>query len=233
MKSTTTTKSFLALGAGIALAAAPAHAAGVSQLGILDTSGTNPATGSEWQVGDNYHLLYITTDTFAATSTAIADYNAFVQGDANSQTGPFGEMGTVSWTALGSTLTVNAIDNTPITGPVMNAADSMSIATDAADMWDFLFDNPRTNLAGEQKNIWTGSTGGGVADTADELGATDGTTRRHWSGWTNWIGADAEQNNVDSLEMIGISEQLTVVPEPATAALFGLGSLALLRRRRK
>lgn len=32
--------------------------------------------------------------------------------------------------------------------------------------------------------------------------------------------------------MIGVSEELTVIPEPSTVFLIGLGSLSLLRRHR-
>lgn len=185
MKSKTATRKVLALGTGILLAAASAQAAGTAQLGILDTSTINPTTGVEWQVGDKYHLLFVTTTTTAATSTDIAVYNAFVQADANAQTGDFARMGEVSWFALGSTTTTNAINNVIITAPVMNAWNSAAIATNAADMWDFRYTQSRTDTAGNLRNVWTGSAGGGVADGGDQLGATDGTTRRHWSGWTD------------------------------------------------
>ena len=219
------------------IAAAPAHAALVSQLGILDLTangGINPATGEAWKAGDKYHLIYVTTATTAATSTDIADYNAFVTADAASQTGAFANMGDVTWTALGSTLSVNAIDNSPITGPVMAVFNSAAVATGSADLWNFTWSdtNHIGRIDGTNSNVWTGSHTGGVADANDELGATNGSTRRHWTGWTSWGPADANQANVDLLPMVGISEELMVIPEPSTAILLGFGSLALLRRRR-
>ena len=244
----------LAIGAACALAmmAAPqAQSAGlVGQLGILDTSGTNPATGQPWQVGDTYHLVFVTTNTTTATSTNIADYNTFVQSEANASglgTALWGT-GAVNWFALGSTSSVNAIDNAVITGPAfdiyhsLNPGDSFTgsgfLATDAADFWDFNFPpsaggnsgNPLSNLTGGNNNVWTGTGPGGVASSA--LGA-GGSSRRHWTGWWNWGPAFATQNNADSLPMVAISQQLTVMPEPSTGLLIGLGGLlALLRRRR-
>lgn len=204
------------------------------QLGILDTSGTNPATGVQWAIGDTYQLIFVTTSLTDATSTNIADYNTFVQADAASQTGSFANMGTVSWLALGSTTTTDAIDNAVITAPVMGAFDSAAVAVDAADFWNFQWPdpNPIYTLAGEDKNVWTGTGAGGTADGGDELGATNETTRRHWTGWTDWGPANANQGSADSLPMVAISEQLTVVPEASAAFVVGLAGLALLRRRR-
>ena len=224
-----------AAGCALALFSAPlAHAAGDGELGILDTFGTNPATGVEWAVGDTYHLIFVTTGTTDATSNAITDYNAFVQGDADSQTGAFANMGNVNWFALGSTETTDAIDNAVITAPVVGAFDSGAVAVDASDFWDFSFPdpNPINQLDGTDKNVWTGTAAGGTADSGDELGATNGETRRHWTGWTDWGPANANQANSDLREMVAISQELTVVPESSAALLIGVAGLALLRRRR-
>jgi len=139
-------------------------------------------------------------------------------------------MGTVNWFALGSTTTTDAVINVNITGPVINTFNSAGIAVDAADMWDFKFTENRTDLEGNLRNIFTGSTGGGLADAGDELGAANNTTRRHWTGWADWVAANANQTSSDPLYMIGISEQLTVVPEASAALLVGLAGLTLLRR---
>lgn len=239
----------LALGmvAALAMVASPeARSAGViGQLGILDTSGINPATGQPWKVGDTYHLAFVTTNTTTATSTNIADYNAFVQAEANAA-----GFGAVNWFALGSTSSTNAIDNVVITGPVfdvyhsLNPADSFTgnglLATDASDFWDFLFPpssggnsgNPLSNLTGGNNNVWTGTNPGGVARPNNSLGNTN--VRRHWTGWWNWDAALATAGNTTGgHHMVAISQQLIVLPEPSTGLLIGLGGLlALLRRRR-
>ena len=185
-----------------------------SQLGILDLTangGINPNTGEAWKPSDSYHLLYCTMTDTTATATDIAYYNAFVQTDAINQTVPgFENLGTVNWFALGSTTTTNAVDNVIITGAVMNAFNSVPIAANAADMWDFMFTRNRTDLEGTLKNVWTGSAPGGVGDTNDQLGAANGSARRHWSGWTDWVQANNNQPTSSLQYLMGISERLFV-----------------------
>jgi hypothetical protein len=209
-----------------------ASATGFGQLGILDTSGINPATGVEWAIGDAYHLIYITDVITDPSSTEITDYNTWVQDDANTK-----GYGAVTWNVLGSTATVDAIDNAPIAGSVVNVFDSASVATDSADFWDLNWgsSNNITDNAGGNKNVWTGTLAGGTAQAGNELGATDESVRLGWSGWNNWDGtwrADDYTVAGNDYNYAAISEQLTVVPEASATLLIGLAGLALLRRRR-
>ena len=161
-------KTVLTLAAvAMAVFAGPAQAL-EAQLGRLDLTkdygagaGNNPATGNPWAIGDPYHLSYATSTTHDATSTDIAVYNAFVQTDAVAE-----GIGGVMWYVLGSTATVNAIDNAIITGPVFGIYDSKYVALDAADFWNFDF-RPDGSLImaldGSNKDIITGTHGGGTA----------------------------------------------------------------------
>ena len=134
--------SFSAFAACLGLAALPCElsAAGISQFGVLDTSGINPQTGLEWAPGDTYRLIFVTSTTTTATSTDISTYNAFVQGVADGAGLGTGVSGPVNWNAVGSTATVDAIDNTGTAGPggsPILLMDGMTIiATDNADLWD-------------------------------------------------------------------------------------------------
>jgi hypothetical protein len=240
--------SMLAVAMVVGLVGTSANAALVGQLGILDTSGINPATGEQWKYGDKYHLVYVTTATTTATSTEIADYNAFVQGDANNQTVGGVNLGSVNWFALGSTASTNAINNAVITGPVfdiyhsLNPGDSATgsgfLATDAADFWDFMFPgtvgqnsgNPLSNLSGGNNDVWTGTQAGGTASSALGAGTS---SRRHWTGWSNWVATNATSANSSLLPMVALSQELTVIPEPASLGLLGLGGLLLMGRRRR
>lgn len=137
MKATHLMKGMLAI-AGLA-AFTTSHAAVIGQLGVLQSSangGINPATGVAWAAGDTYRLVFVTSTTTTATSTDIADYNAFVQGVANAA-----GLGSVTWRAVGSTATVAARDNTgtnPSSGTgvsiiLMNG--TTVIADNNADLW--------------------------------------------------------------------------------------------------
>jgi len=212
-------------------AAAGAQAQVTSQLGVVDPNSTNPATGSAWQAGDTYHLVFITNNAIDGTSTDIADYNAFVQSEADTA-----GYGSVNWFAMGSTADTDAIDNAPITGPVFNIADESNVGLDEADFYDLDFSNSGspTQLDGSNKNLFTGTLGGGTAHAGEELGAEDGTTRIAWSGWSNWSSAwRAEDNtNAQDFHQLAVSQELTMVPEPTSLALLGLGGLLVARRRR-
>lgn len=58
--------------------------------------------------GTHFRYIYLTSGTTLATSTAIADYNSFVQAQASGATYAGA---TVNWKAVGSTATVDARDN--------------------------------------------------------------------------------------------------------------------------
>lgn len=60
-------------------------------------------------VGSQYQLLFATAGTMAATSSNIADYNAFV----NTQATLNPDLPPTTWRVIGSTATANAIDNAP------------------------------------------------------------------------------------------------------------------------
>ena len=219
--------------------AGTAQAELMGQLGLLDLTadygagaGNNPATGNPWAPSDPYHLIYVTSTTRDATSTDIADYNAFAQADADAE--GIGASVGVSWTALGSTETVDAKDNTTITGPVFTAYLSKYTAVDAADFWDLLFPTGGIilTLGGESKMAWTGTGGGGTAFSP--LGGTSVTWE--WTGWQDWASANKWETSTELAPLVPISEELNIVPEPSTFALavFGLlGLIGFARRRRK
>ena len=69
------------------------------------------------QAGDMYHLVFVTEGTRDATSIDIADYNAFVQAEAE-RSGATTENFGIDWFAIGSTAMVDARDNAVVEAPV-------------------------------------------------------------------------------------------------------------------
>ena len=122
----------------VALMAVTANARIVGELGVLDVSGTNPATGAAWEVGDTYRLTFVTSTTRNATSTDIADYNAFVQDAAEAST--LANLSAATWNAIGSTETVTAKANTGTdsgTGEAIFLMDGTTVfAKNYADLWN-------------------------------------------------------------------------------------------------
>lgn len=85
--------------------------------------------------GDTYQLVFVTSATRSALSSNIADYNTFVQNSADAAgIGIGGRLGDVTWSAIASTLSVHAVDNAVVTGPIYNLHDDR-IAHDSNDLW--------------------------------------------------------------------------------------------------
>jgi len=89
--------------------------------------------------GDTYRLAFVTSTASNSTSTDVADYNAFVTGVANSV--PELAALATTWTAIGSTATVDARDNTGTnpgagTGVEIYLLNNTLLASNNLDLWD-------------------------------------------------------------------------------------------------
>jgi len=125
----------------MAVLAGPAQAGIKSELGILDISGLNPSTSLPWAVGDTYRIVFITSTNQDATSSDIAHYNAIVQDLANNAA--IAGLRDTTWKVIGSTATVDAIDNTSTNWTVENPGSPIFlvdgttlVAYDHQDLWD-------------------------------------------------------------------------------------------------
>ncbi|MCF7957464.1 MAG: DUF1254 domain-containing protein, partial [Phycisphaerae bacterium] len=67
------------------------------QLGVLDITGINPATGEAWKVGDTYRLAFVSSGTRDAADPNITAYDAFVQAAADAV-----GLGGATWKCVGS-----------------------------------------------------------------------------------------------------------------------------------
>lgn len=236
----------------MALLAVSAQAAVLEcEIGILtiDTlAGNNPATGQPWAMGDQYRFAFHSSVKRTAVDTDIAVYNDWAQGLADASPLNIGADEGVIWKIIGSTAQVDARDNTG-TNPTVDAGVAIFlldgatvVANDNADLWDGAVQNPigitelgtawlHWPFTGTYKDGTAApghpSSFGALGDAGDvHQGQAGVVTNWIWRQWTGDPGAT-------ELPMYALSEPLTIVPEPATISLLGLGGLGALMRRRR
>ena len=198
----------------------------------------------------DYRLAFVTTDPTTATSSSIATYNSFVTTEAAANAA----LPSTTWAALISTPTTSAASNVDC-GTACDAlpiylVDGTLVASSLAN----LFAGTIINSIAEDQNgaaqfgyVWTGSNSNGTASTGNEAGSTGGTTELGDAGFTGTGMIDEafadSSNGVSGFTSNGYSvfaisgaiSNAPPVPEPASAALLGLGATALaaLRRRKR
>jgi hypothetical protein len=200
---------------------------GISHAGLLLPAGLS--------LGDKYRVAFVTSVTIDATSSDISDYNTAVNVAANTfgtLTAPLG----TTWTAIASTPTVDARDNTGtnpsnIGVPIFSIDATSRIANNNADLWDgavitFInldeFGVVRPNL-----EVWTGSQTTGVAAPSNSLG--DDPVQAGFTSSINnsWI-AVGPASNTALRPLYGISAELTAVPEPGAFLCIGAIGVGIL-----
>jgi hypothetical protein len=198
---------------------------------VTQASGLDP--------GDPYRLAFVTSTTRDATSSNLADYNLFVTNLANSV--PQLAALDTTWTAIASTNTVDARDNTstnPLndTGVPIYLLDGTALANDNGDLWDGSIINPlRVSESGINLGCqltWTGSSTVGQRQPIGFLGYSDVFVGSSCSSTNPWMVVTLLPSSLD-YHLYGISGVLTAIPEPATSAqlLLGLIAMGVLRRR--
>ncbi|PXA03381.1 hypothetical protein DDZ13_11840 [Coraliomargarita sinensis] len=232
------------------LGAQQAHAQLQGELGILDTSGINPATEEAWQVGDTYRFVFVGSEDRTAESTDITVYNDWAQGLADASALNIGSAQGVTWNIIGSTSSVDARDNTSTnpntdgTGESIFLVDgSTLIASNYADLWDGAIDNAlNLDENGNSKSpnfALTGTyiDGTTVADHGNRgsLGGDDSGVGvgQNGSELNEWIWRVNTSATADTArQMFAMSDTLTVVPEASSALFLAVVGLTMLLRRR-
>jgi hypothetical protein len=209
--------------------------------------------------GDTFHLVF-GTDKDLSSASDINAFNTYANNIANNLSGNTGSIvATIgaTWTVIGSGVTdqtaynaaetidkanflIDAKDNSPISATVYLIGGE-KVADDFADMWDGSVDTAidlqEDGTTAASGVIHTGSNSDGTISLSRSFGVTttdDGRINRGLLPNTNtsWI-AESSETDRSSRSIYVISEAITVVPEPTTTALLGLGGLALILRRRK
>jgi len=205
---------------------------------ITGYAGTIYTTPTGLTPGTQYQLLFVTSDLSYATSTTISDYNTFVTDEAalDATLAAFDTANGVTWTAIGSTPTVDADANAPSSGLVYNL-ENTELASSGVYGGSLLsavgFDEDGDSSSND---VWTGSTTSGtVAGGINDLGQNFpefGVANLATAGWI----ADANGTESDNyLSLYALSSVITVpqassTPEPGTLGLTACAALLLLLR---
>ncbi|MFT5128421.1 MAG: hypothetical protein ACI8W8_002031, partial [Rhodothermales bacterium] len=181
-------------------------------------TGTNPSTGNPWQVGDTYHLVFISSqETTTASDGDITVWDQFVNtvADGSSLTG----VPDVSWFAMASTPLVNARDHAVVSSPVYLTDGLTKVADDFADMWgsdkNIILDESGSHysVSGAETEVWTGSTAAGVRVNNLEVGnpaQTNVRTGHFPAGSGNWF-QNRDRAQTDTKRFYGLSQELTIL----------------------
>ena len=221
---------------------------GLALLGMATTAGAAPITvPAGLSYGDTYRLVFVTSMTTDGTDPDIAFYNQFATDAANAQAG-LAALGT-SWTAIISSTTVDARDNTgtvPFTDgagiPIYLVDGATKVADSYADLWDGTIDNPidvfetgaTWTSADTVAAVWTGSNADGTAFAGRSVGDAIIEFGRINLGETDFHWAAAGTNTTNTQRRLyALSGEITVVPAPSAAAFLSIGCAAFAVRRRR
>jgi hypothetical protein len=199
--------------------------------------------------GEEFRIVFVTDGTINATSSNISVYNTFVTNDAIAQAGGGSNVvtyagTTLTWSAIASTPSIDAISNVGTTGAAVYLASGtlVSSSDDSSGLWattgalnapisQDLKGNTITNTP------WTGTDPGGVGSIGGEgvlgnnipfnggFSATVGNSTVADQGAFGWVRFDGVAPQTDQKPLYGISQVLTVagVPEPSSICLAALG----------
>lgn len=181
--------------------------------------------------GDHYRIVFLTSTSRDATSTDIADYNAFVNDVANGGGSDLASLG-ATWKVIGSTQTVDAIDNIGIFTTPLYGTDGLSIASGSTSLWSGSLNNAISHDeqgAFQSNSVHTGTTSTGLKESSLYFGNSgahilDGLSYQTDSYWVTAGVLPAFVNR----PLYGVSSDLIVpggVPEPGTIGLMLVGAM--------
>jgi len=202
------------------------------------------------QAGDHFRFIYVTRMSTTVYSSDVATYDAFVNdyGFVNNYSDATYNGERITWKAIGSTSSVNAINHIGVTGyPVYNVDGVRVAATDSTGPHGLWSGNLESSISqyigskptGNDTYVWTGTNSDGTATAypgttpgtdspTGTLGSSRATVGDRFSSDYQWSTYWYPETIYTYYKMYGISEELTVVPEPSTAIMTGIGCLFAL-----
>jgi hypothetical protein len=197
----------------------------------VEAGGIVLSTPTGLSTGESFRFVFIADGSVSQNSSTMADYNSFVNAQAGGATY---DGSVVTWYAIGSTSSVNAIDNIGQSAAPVYLADGTLItsSTTSTGLWSGSLLNPiDRDLSGELLRgfaVYAGTTTSGIASghpLGDFLGSTGGTSA---STTKSWIDSGGVLPSFIDLRMYGISQVLTVssaVPEPSSLLMAGTATI--------
>jgi hypothetical protein len=195
--------------------------------------------------GSQFRIIYVTESDTMATSPKIDFYDTFVNNDATQKSagGYFYTGKKLTFSAIASTPTITAIAHIGVTNsPVFTLIGTKVANTDstaAGGLWSGTLLSPIGNENATNPFVWTGTTDDGGAGSFGVLG--NGAEEMSTLGIIDavsggWVEIDDDFNDME-YGMYGISQVLTVVPEPSSLWMITVGLGAAIsyssgRRRR-
>jgi hypothetical protein len=207
-------------------------------------------TPSGLAAGDTFRFIFVTEGTITPTSADISTYDTFVTSQAG---GAQYQGATISWKPIISTSAIDARDhvggfdtNVPVFGgDGTKIANSMTTNGPGNGLWGSFFDSPGSGILASPARsvdgtlvtgdlyVWTGSNSDGTRHASSPVGdsfVTFGNASP--PAGEGWLSLTAAPNN-QSFRVYGISEELTVIPEPSRLVLLALGAIGLVARRKR
>lgn len=143
--------------------------------GRVDAGGIALSTPAGLSPGDAFRFVFVTDGTMDATSANISDYNTFVNLQA---AGATYNGSVVTWAAIGSTATVNAIDNVgqaPISGVYLADGTLVTPNTTSSGLWSGSLQHPIDRDLSQpfpflNSLVWTGTQTDGIGTPGHQLG---------------------------------------------------------------
>lgn len=180
--------------------------------------------------GDHFRFVFVTDGTTDATSPDIAYYDNFVNDQASGATYA-GNL--ITWIAIGSTSTVNAIDHVGISdAPVFLPTSSVEVTpnTTTTGLWSTtILHSIDQEINGQTVGfdmVWSGTSNIGTRAGVNYLGSPTAFTAAGFTSSMDQTWVHGVNEIVHNLNRVyGISEELTVtqeaVPEPSSLWMAG------------
>ena len=222
-------------------------------------SGTSIPIPTGLVQGDEFQLVFVTSETYTGASTNISDYNTDVTISANEATSLVDGLG-ITWSALVSTAAVNVFSNIVNTSPSLTNFEGIfdlagnfvadGTETTAKGMYYGGLQNPMDITeygTSTNYNVWTGTSQlGGTAysgqyalGTATPFSGLSGVTNTQWTeAYIISAGSALKLYAISNALYLGPGSMLETqapAPEPATIGmtLLGLAACYLATRRKR